>query len=338
MGKKQDNSGEKIWDEIFKRIVQEMPDQLLPLIEDVFGVKYPRGIQITKLATEHVIPAMNPKHLTSIYSDVAVKIGEDIYHFEFQMTNERNMTIRMFKYDINIAFANSIVEFKDGSASIDFPKSVVIYPAVNEKIPDELICNINFPDGTSHEYRIPTVKIQSYDLKTIREKHLTFFLPFLLLRFRPRLSSKKNPLSESELTEFLNEIKLFLGDEMADGRITKDELLDYASLVEKSASRIFKNKSNFRNQVVTMTDSLIKLPSVEYKKEIAELKASLEESFANMENIKTELKSKDSELKSKDSELKSKDSELKSKDLELKSKDDEIIRLKQKLKEAGIED
>ena len=139
---------------------------------------------------------------------------------------------------------------------------------------------------------------------------MTLFLPFLLLRFRPRLSSKKNPLSESELTEFLNEIKLFLGDEMADGRITKDELLDYASLVEKSASRIFKNKSNFRNQVVTMTDSLIKLPSVEYKKEIAELKASLEESFANMENIKTELK----------------------------SKDDEIIRLKQKLKEAGIED
>lgn len=71
-----------------------------------------------------------------------------------------------------------------------FPRSAVIYPAKNKCIPEFLKCRIIFQDNSEHIYQIPTVRIQSYSLREIQEKHLTLFVPYLLLKFRPRL----NPL------------------------------------------------------------------------------------------------------------------------------------------------
>ena len=274
MGKKQDNSGEKIWDEIFKRIVQEMPDQLLPLIEDVFGVKYPRGIQITKLATEHVIPAMNPKHLTSIYSDVAVKIGEDIYHFEFQMTNERNMTIRMFKYDINIAFANSIVEFKDGSASIDFPKSVVIYPAVNEKIPDEFK-NID--------------ELNKYDAKILDDKDL----------LNQKIEEIKNQKSiqENKLNGLLGELKsaksnfLEIQNKAANSKKDLDEKLKSAGLSMKNFLKFLAEIEDIKKEVARDEKILkeIEIKTTELKILEKDLNISKPELIENAKKIKSQM-------------------------------------------------
>ena len=94
------NDSEKLWDEILKAIVGRMPKQILPLIEDVFGTSYPDDVSITLLPTEATLPKTEDfKELTSIYSDIALKIGSDIYHLESQINNDDDMAIRMVKYD-----------------------------------------------------------------------------------------------------------------------------------------------------------------------------------------------------------------------------------------------
>ena len=183
------SSSHKVWDNILKSIVEEMPNQLLPLIKDVFGTEYDSNVTISLLPTESLIPTDNPQKFTSIYSDIALRIGNDVYHIESQMTNDDTMAIRMIKYDFHLALISGLDHYGNNEYSIDFPRSVVIYPAPNKNMPDELICHLRFPDGNVYNYKIPTVKVQQYSLEDIQEKHLTVLLPYKLLQFRPRLSS-----------------------------------------------------------------------------------------------------------------------------------------------------
>ena len=115
--------------------------------------------------------------------------------------------------------------------------------------------------------------MQKYSLDDIRQKHLTLFLPYKLLQFRPRLKSKTNPLTESELTAFVDGIILILKEELLAGRLTQHEYEDYIELIDKSAKRVFNKSNDFKRTVVSMTKSLITLPSERYEmyeKQLAE--------------------------------------------------------------------
>ena len=80
-----------------------------------------------------------------------------------------------------------------------------------------------------HIYHIPTVKVWSYSLEEIREKHLDFFIPHTILRIRPpRLRKKRDPVTEEELTGFLQEIILILEEELQDGYIAEKEYSNYS--------------------------------------------------------------------------------------------------------------
>ena len=296
------NNSEKLWDEILKAIVGRMPKQILPLIEDVFGTSYPDDVSITLLPTEVTLPKTDDfQELTSIYSDIALKIGTDIYHLESQINNDDDMAIRMVKYDFHLGLSQRSSKLEPNT--ISFPKSVVIYPAPNDNIPDELTCKLLFPDGSTHHYKVPTVKIQKYSLYDIRQKRLTLFLPYKLLQFRPRLKSKTNPITEAELTDFVDGIILILKDEVVAGRLTQTEYEDYIELIDKSAKRVFYRYKNFREQVITMTKSLITLPSERY--EIYE--RQLAEKDAQIIQITAE---KNCALAEKDNALAEKDAQI----------------------------
>lgn len=173
-----------------------------------------------------------------------------------------------------------------------FPRSAVIYPEKNESLPESLRCRIIFQDGSQHDYLVPTVRIQSYSLQEIREKHLTVFIPYVLLRLRPRLNPKaKHPLTKKELTDFVEEAILILKEELNNGALTELEFDDYINLFRTAAEKIFQKERHreFRKEVDRMTKPLIELPSVREKRLRAELDALRSE--------------KDAELAEKDAEL-----------------------------------
>ena len=279
---------DKLWDEITKSIADHMPNQLFPLFQEAFGKTYPKNTPIRLIQTEYPIPSKTTTDkISSIYSDITLLVNEsDLYHIECQMTNDKDMVIRMIEYDFHFALRHGIQMESPNVYTLYFPNSTVIYPEKNDNIPENLLCRIIFPDGSIHQYNIPTMKIQMYSLEDIRQKHLTMFLPFKLLSFRPRIKSKSNPIRVNELTEYINQIIVILKDEYHNGSLSNHEYKDYLSLINLAAERVFHSQPNLKEEVLNVTKSVLILPSDLYReaeqakllrKELDEKNASLSE-------------------------------------------------------------
>lgn len=257
--------GGKLWDEMLKAIVYVMPRQLFPLIREVYGKEYPPDTPIRLLGTEHSTyldkqgdaPSSNLMDISLLIADT------DYYHIECQMENDKLMVVRMISYDLHYSIEHCMS--KDGITDeiiLRFPHSVVLYPAQNSNLPDGLRCRIIFQDDSEHIYHIPAVRMQSYSLEEIHEKHLNLFIPYLLLRLKPRLASKTNPLAKKELTAFLNEIIVILEDDFINGHLTRRECDDYLRLLVHASGRIFYRHPDYHAEVQSMTKPLIYLPSI----------------------------------------------------------------------------
>ena len=85
------------------------------------------------------------------------------------------------------------------------------------------------------------MRIQSYSLEEIQEKHLNLFLPYVLLRLRPQLNpERKFPLTKNELTAFVDKVMIILKDEVEQGYLTEQEYDDYVNLFRRAAENIFE--------------------------------------------------------------------------------------------------
>ena len=144
------------------------------------------------------------------------------------------------------------------------------------KIPNYLSCQLKFQDGSTHEYRVPTVKVQSYTLEEIKEKHLCLLIPFLPIRFRRYIPSdskiqsvnspdeqrsleKKLQKSKEELTSFFSETILILDQEIADGFLSDFEKNLILDLLQKSMFRVSYSNKDLCQEVYNMTEPVLKL-------------------------------------------------------------------------------
>lgn len=289
--------GDRLWDEILKAIVYAMPKQLFSLIKEVYGKEYPPDTSIRLLSTEHSTWHDSPQDSpSSNLMDISLLIaGSDFYHIECQMENDKLMVIRMFSYDMHYAIEHSISQDSStGEITIRFPHSVVIYPDQNNNLPDKLRCRIIFQDKSEHIYQIPAVRIQSYTLEEIRKKHLYLFIPYLLLRLKPKINSKSHPFQQKELTTFMEEIIVILQDALTNGYLTRQECSDYINLLVHASRHVFYHYPNYHEEVQRMTKPLIILPSMQ----IAELEARIAEKDSQLMANKTALAEKDSEIAS----------------------------------------
>ena len=135
------------------------------------------------------------------------------------------------------------------------------------------------------------MKIQSYSLDDIRKKHLTMFLPFKLLSFRPRLKSVTNPIRKNELTEYINELIVILKEEENLGNITNSERKDYLSMINLAAERVFHEHEHLKEEVLKVTKSVLVLPSdlQRLEKELADKNAELADKDALIASLQAQL-------------------------------------------------
>lgn len=215
----------QLWDEILKNEAFRMPDYFFPLIKEIHGKTYPSDTSIKPLATEYSVERSETKEITSIHADITIIVaGHDIYHFECEISNDHTMVLRMFEYDVHMALSYHVFpENPLSEMTLRFPNSAVLYLQDNGNIPDELLCKIRFADGGSYEYKVPTLKVQSYSLEEIQKKHLCILIPFLPLRFRKRLDSRvesRKP-SKEELTSFFDQLILILDKEVLAGPLVR---------------------------------------------------------------------------------------------------------------------
>ena len=176
-----------------------------------------------------------------------------------------------------------------------FPRSVVLYPEKNGKIPDRLCCRIIFQDDSEHTYQVPTVKMQDYSMEEIQKKHLILFLPYVLLRLRPQLENH-NRINKEELTSLVNSVIVILNEEVQLDNITELQQKDILELFNRASKKIFTHYPEYQREVSSMTELKIKTLSMqlaEQEEQLAEQKEQLAEQKEQLAAYKTELADKD---------------------------------------------
>ena len=167
------------YDTVFRTLVNDCPDLLIPFVNEVFGEHFSSETPIIFHPNEHFINQTDG-NLSERITDTCFEILGDIpkkYHIECQSTADNSMLIRMFEYGAQIALDQG--ELKENILTVNFPNSAVLYLRCTKNTPDKICVIINTPAGKLN-YEVAVVKIHSYTLEKIFHKKLLFLIPFYI--------------------------------------------------------------------------------------------------------------------------------------------------------------
>ena len=168
-----------IFDDVFRTMVQKMPQLLIPLINEVFQTDYSQHEKFKQLRNEH------EEEFGKIITDSIILIRNKTYHIECQSVDDTTMAIRMVEYDFAIALEQ--VSKSGRIYEMNFPESCVLYLRCSNATPDELNVKVNLPNGESFLYIAKVVKLQNYTKDDIFRKNLLFFLPYYIMRYEKQV-------------------------------------------------------------------------------------------------------------------------------------------------------
>ena len=230
-----------IFDDVFRTMIEKMPYLAVPLINEVFHTSYPEDVKITQLRNEH------QQKDGEIITDSCLLIGKKMYHIECQSTDDTTMAIRMIEYDFAIAVENA--EKQGRRYRIEFPRSCVLFLRSSENTPDYLEADVIFPDGKTHVYSIPAIKMADYTKDHIFEKNLLMLLPFYIMRYEKKKHDMRKNLELLQiLLDEYDEIRINLEKELTE--TGKAELYtNLTKLIVKIADHIFEKEEDIRKGI-----------------------------------------------------------------------------------------
>ena len=229
-----------IFDDVFRTMLEKMPELVIPLINEVFGTNYPADIPIEQQRNEH--QTKSGEKIT----DSRLKIADKIYHIECQSTSDTEMVIRMIEYDFAISLESKKIE--KGRYRIYFPHSCVLYLRGKGKS-NTIGMDIVMPNGQIIKYDLPAIYVENYTTDVIFQKKLLFLLPFYIMRYeKSREKLEKDP---EELRELLQKYEKIAG-KLEDSLLGKGREAQHRYLVEviiRISDYIFANSEKTRKGV-----------------------------------------------------------------------------------------
>lgn len=230
-----------IFDDVFRTMIEKMPYLAVPLINEVFHTSYPEDVKITQLRNEH------QQKDGEIITDSCLPIGKKMYHIECQSTDDTTMAIRMIEYDFAIAVENA--EKQGRRYRIEFPRSCVLFLRSSGNTPDYLEADVIFPDGKTHVYSIPAIKMADYTKDHIFEKNLLMLLPFYIMRYEKKKHDMRKNLELLQiLLDEYDKIRINLEKELTE--TGKAELYtNLTKLIVKIADHIFEKEEDIRKGI-----------------------------------------------------------------------------------------
>lgn len=238
-----------IYDDVFRTMIEKMPQLIVPFINEVFGKSYPKDIEIKRL------DGTNYRTGTKIISDARLEIQNKIYHIECQSNPDKRMVIRMLEYDVASALDN--LQLTDAIQRLDFPQSCVLY--LRGSGPKELNLKCVFPNGESFLYRVPCVYESQYSQDDIFEKNLLFLLPYYVIRFESMVKKKQKFGNDfyREIQEISNRL-----NEIAEYEENNGLYMDIAELFVDISKQVFRNLEDVSERIDDiMRGKVLELPS-----------------------------------------------------------------------------
>lgn len=159
------------------------------------------------------------------------------YHMECQSTVDQSMIIRMFEYDVPIAFEDGEVE--GNRLIVRFPHSAVIFLRHTRNTPRTMTIEMRTPGGNV-SYDVPILRTQEYDLDTIFQKKLYMLLPFYIFVYERKLKEyEENEEKRQKLQQVFLEIRKRLEELAVQGQVSEYEkctILDMSRKVIRSVT------------------------------------------------------------------------------------------------------
>lgn len=225
-----------IFDDVFRTMLEKMPQLAVPLINEVFGTSYPEDVKIIQKRNEH--QTKNGRIIT----DSHLLIANRIYHIECQSTDDSTMVIRMIEYDFAISLEQ--VQKENGRYRMYFPQSCVLYLRGIKKR-DAISVEIVMPNGGTVEYTVPVVQVQEFTCDDMLRKRLLFLLPYHVIKYE---QEKDLDTDREKWKEFLDECKK-IESYLEENFLEKGNEKAYRDMVEliiRIADYVFRDKEKVK--------------------------------------------------------------------------------------------
>ena len=225
-----------IFDDVFRTMLEKMPQLAVPLINEVFGTSYPEDVKIIQKRNEHQTKKGR------IITDSHLLIANRIYHIECQSTDDSTMVIRMIEYDFAISLEQ--VQKENGRYRMYFPQSCVLYLRGIKKR-DAISVEIVMPNGGTVEYTVPVVQVQEFTCDDMLRKRLLFLLPYHVIKYE---QEKDLDTDSEKWKEFLDECKK-IESYLEENFLEKGNEKLYRDMVEliiRIADHVFRDNEKVR--------------------------------------------------------------------------------------------
>ena len=225
-----------IFDDVFRTMLEKMPQLAVPLINEVFGTSYPEDVKIIQKRNEH--QTQNGRIIT----DSHLLIANRIYHIECQSTDDSTMVIRMIEYDFAISLEH--VQKENGRYRMYFPQSCVLYLRGTKKR-DTISVEIVMPDGNAVEYTVPVVQVQRFTCDDMMQKHLLFLLPYHVIKYEQEKELDTDSEKWKELLDEYAKIEKYLEKNFLETGNEK-AYRDMVELIIRIADYVFRDKEKVK--------------------------------------------------------------------------------------------
>ena len=225
-----------IFDDVFRTMLEKMPQLAVPLINEVFGTSYPEDVKIIQKRNEH--QTQNGRIIT----DSHLLIANRIYHIECQSTDDSTMVIRMIEYDFAISLEQ--VQKENGRYRMYFPQSCVLYLRGIKKR-DTISVEIVMPNGNTVEYTVPVVQMQRFTCDDMLQKHLLFLLPYHVIKYEQEKELDTDSEKWKELLDEYAKIEKYLEKNFLE-KGNEKIYRDMVELIIRIADYVFRDKEKVK--------------------------------------------------------------------------------------------
>lgn len=225
-----------IFDDVFRTMLEKMPQLAVPLINEVFGTSYPEDVKIIQKRNEH--QTQNGRIIT----DSHLLIANRIYHIECQSTDDSTMVIRMIEYDFAISLEQ--VQKENGRYRMYFPQSCVLYLRGIKKR-DTISVEIVMPNGNTVEYTVPVVQVQRFTCDDMLQKHLLFLLPYHVIKYEQEKELDTDSEKWKELLDEYAKIEKYLEKNFLE-KGNEKAYRDMVELIIRIADYVFRDKEKVK--------------------------------------------------------------------------------------------
>ena len=232
------------YDDVFRTLLNDCPDLIIPVINEAFGTTFVMGRDIPQKLSNEFFFTRQDADQDEVISDSHIIIGGKSFHIECQSTSDGSMVVRMFEYDVQIAMQHAEQDL--GRYTVEFPQSAVLYLRSTSQTPDFVEIRIIVP-GDSCSYQIPTVKVKDFSVDDIYRKQLYFLIPFYSFVFEKKFKFCERDKNELEkLSEIFFNIRKKLKAVCENGIISEyyfQTLSDMSRKVIQNLASKFKRTS-----------------------------------------------------------------------------------------------